>query len=352
MAPPMAQAEAGAPAARWADPRVVALLLTPLGLLAAAAAWHPVAVAVPFGLVFVVLAAARLGGVWAGAAEGLYVAAVSWVALGEAWAYPPAGTAEPWWLPALFFLLLGVVAGAATVRNGRRLSRERASRQELAAIHARTLMTCADLVARRDQPTAHHCERVAQNACSIGRAYGLDDHALNALFWAGMLHDLGKVSIPTTILLKEGRLTDEEFEAVKAHPVVGARMLADISPRFHQIAQGVRSHHERWDGSGYPDGLAGDAIPVFGRILAVADVFEAMTAPRPYHPPLASAEVMRFLRERSGIDFDPDIVVLAGELYGRGVLQTHADDFRLEDLNSDIFTTGFWREQGVVERAS
>lgn len=332
--------------------RLAIVLAAALAVLTGGLFWFPARVLAPYLL----LALSVWGGRWLGWAGGLAVGAVAGgaaevVALrGASGALGPA--AQPWWLPGAFYALLGLAAGVDMRRSRRKLAGERASRQELARVHARTLVACAGLVARRDQETAYHCERVAENACNIGRAVGLPERELNSLFWAGMLHDLGKVSVPTTILLKEEGLTQEEFEVVKRHPVVGAELLLDISPRFQAIAEGVRSHHERWDGSGYPDGLAGERIPLFGRIVAVADVFEAMTAPRPYHAPLPPKAAMRHLEERAGLEFDPRLVELAGELREKRLLLTQNDDYNaLTNRNSDIFSTGFWLDRDEAEAA-
>lgn len=340
------------PARFLGDARRLALVFAPAALLGVSWVLGSVTPGLPFLAAFAVAAAGLWFGPLAGFIEGCYMAALLATRLGAGGFDPLGATHIRWWTAALFFTLLGLAVGTGSRNLRRRLAAERAQREELARIHARSLTTFARLVADRDQPTAHHCERVAANARTLGRHYGLTGHRLDALYWAGLLHDLGKISMPASILLKEGPLTDEEYEIIKRHADKGADVLLDISDRFHQIAEGVRTHHEKWDGSGYPAGLAGSDIPIFGRLLAVTDVFEAMTAPRPYRRALHPDEVTRHLRANAGTHFDPDIVQLFESLYRRGLIRTFDDGLQLPtDVDAGIATTGFWREQGRGPRA-
>jgi hypothetical protein len=136
----------------------------------------------------------------------------------------------------------------------------------------------------RDPYTAGHSQRVASYSNEIGRALKLTDSESDLLNRTALLHDIGKIGVPDRVLLKEGKLSVEEFELIKAHPVIGERILREVEPVDHMIGllPGVRSHHERIDGNGYPDRLSGTDIPIFGRIIAVADAFDAMTSDRPY----------------------------------------------------------------------
>ncbi len=330
-------------ARRLVDPRVAALVTVPVVVLVLTWGLGRVTPGIPFLALFVVLAAGLWFGPVAGAIEGVYAAVVLGPWIGGVVVVGTRGGQGPWWGPPLFFAILGLAAGIATDRLRKRLAAEEAQRRELTRVHARTLITFANLVAHRDQPTAYHCERVAANVRSLGKLYGLRGNELNALYWAGMLHDLGKVTTPAAILLKDRSLTPEEYRIIQQHAAMGAEVLLDISPRFRPIAEGVRSHHERWDGSGYPDGLAGEAIPLFGRLLAVVDVFEAMTAPRPYRGPMPRDEVLEHLRKRSGSEFDPEIVHLFECLYQEGRIRTYADGQPAPaDLATGIFSTGFW----------
>lgn len=145
----------------------------------------------------------------------------------------------------------------------------------------RTLVTSLDA---RDPYTAGHSERVAKYSVWIGERMGLDEETCNQLYKAALLHDIGKIGIPDNILLKPGRLTDEEFEKIKQHTVIGAEILSKMEPKNAMIyaVQTARSHHEKMNGHGYPDGLKGEEIPLFARIVGVADSFDAMTTVRSY----------------------------------------------------------------------
>ncbi len=160
-----------------------------------------------------------------------------------------------------------------------------------------------------DEITFFHSERMVHLVDSISQAVGLDGDDLIEAREAAGFHDLGKVEVPISILGKAGTLTKEEFVAVKAHSAVGADLILKASPDFWNIAQGVRTHHERLDGSGYPDGLKGAEIPILGRIIAVADVFDALTHPRPYRKGMFSAEsALEFLADNVESSFDPHVV--------------------------------------------
>lgn len=223
-----------------------------------------------------------------------------------------------------FFMLLGGLIGQLSHLVNLRLDQLQAAMDNLAHAYARTLKGFTTLVAYRDEDTAGHCDRVAQNARVIGQQMRLPDDDLDNLYWAGILHDLGKVATPTEILLKRGPLTADEFREVQKHVVVGAQLLTDVAGEFQPIAAGVRSHHERWDGSGYPDGLAGEEIPLFGRILAVVDVFEALTSKRPYRGPLEAEQALSYIRDESGLHFDPRLVDLLMRSYREGLIGVNA----------------------------
>jgi len=157
-----------------------------------------------------------------------------------------------------------------------------------------------------DPYTLGHCERVADYACAILRA--LDPDA-STLFWfriGALLHDVGKINVPTDILNKPGKLTPEERALMEGHPVAGVELLKDVEFPWDVLPM-VRSHHERWDGKGYPDRLTGEAIPLHARVLALADVFDALTTDRPYRPAFSPQEALRMIREDSGGAFDPSL---------------------------------------------
>jgi HD-GYP domain-containing protein (c-di-GMP phosphodiesterase class II) len=137
----------------------------------------------------------------------------------------------------------------------------------------------------------------------------LDKEIVEQIHICGLVHDIGKIGIPESILQKPGRLTEEEFAQIKAHPVVGEQILQDV-PQLHAVLPGVRSHHERWDGKGYPDGTSAEDTPLFGRILGVADAFDAMCSSRAYRDGLNRAKVLDELTACAGTQFDPKLVQL------------------------------------------
>ncbi len=141
----------------------------------------------------------------------------------------------------------------------------------------------------------------------IGRALGLSEQELESLKLAAILHDIGKIGIRDKILLKEGKLTDEEAMVMNMHPKYGAEILEHIR-QLKDVIPGMRGHHERYDGSGYPDGLKGEEIPLFARIIAIADAYDAMTTDRPYRKALPQEVALEELRRFSGRHFDPALV--------------------------------------------
>ncbi|ADU50808.1 metal dependent phosphohydrolase [Thermaerobacter marianensis DSM 12885] len=163
---------------------------------------------------------------------------------------------------------------------------------------------------RHDLPTLRHSQRVASLARGIARLLGWDRDSLQMLTVAGLLHDVGKLAVDPAILNKPGRLTDEEWEAIRRHPVVSEELVLRATGSS-RIAAWVRSHHERWDGGGYPDGLSGTAIPLASRLLALADAFDAMTEGRPYHlQPLTVDAALAEIDRQSARQFDPELAPL------------------------------------------
>jgi putative two-component system response regulator len=146
----------------------------------------------------------------------------------------------------------------------------------------------------RDPMTNGHCERLAKHAVRVGGALGLPDEDLDALQRGGYLHDVGKVGVPDSVLLKPGPLTPEEFELMKRHPDIGDSLCAPLQS-LKKVRPIVRFHHERLDGSGYPLGLKGDEVPLLAQIVGVVDVFDALTACRPYRGPLSAEDAARHL---------------------------------------------------------
>ncbi len=184
--------------------------------------------------------------------------------------------------------------------------------EETEALHLRTIEGLAMAIEAKDQGTHDHLLRVRVYVSEIGKALGLDELDLKALHTASFLHDIGKLAVPEHILNKPGKLTPEEFDKIKIHPVVGADILERV--RFpYPVVPIVRSHHEAWDGSGYPDGLKGEEIPIAARILTAVDCFDALASDRPYRKALPLDKVMSMLREKAGTQFDPRVIEVLSE---------------------------------------
>jgi putative nucleotidyltransferase with HDIG domain len=179
---------------------------------------------------------------------------------------------------------------------------------EMREMFTQTIGALAGAVDKRDPYTSKHSHRVKQIAVDIGREMRVTAPELEALEWGGLLHDVGKIGVPDSVLLKQERLTREERMIMNAHPVLGAEIIAPVTKLAPELPI-IRHHHEWYNGSGYPDRLLGDEIPKLARILHVADAFEAMTAQRPYRmTPLTAEQALGELRKFAGIQFDPAVV--------------------------------------------
>jgi len=172
------------------------------------------------------------------------------------------------------------------------------------------LFGLAVAVEQRDRHTAGHCERLAWVAVAMGVAMGLARASLLALYRGGYLHDVGKVGIPDSILFKPGKLTAEEWIVMRSHSARGeeiCRPMKSLAP----VLPIIRHHHERWDGSGYPDGLRGDQIPMLARVMQIADIYDALTSPRPYKPAFSDARALQIIEEETQCGWrDPELVQL------------------------------------------
>jgi len=176
------------------------------------------------------------------------------------------------------------------------------------------LFALAQSVEHRDKYTGLHCERLAAYSIALGQALGLTRQDQMALYRGGYLHDIGKISIPDSILFKRGLLTEEEWQAMRLHTIRGeeiCRPMKTLAP----VLPIIRSHHERWDGSGYPDGLRGDEIPLLARILQVADIYDALTTARPYKPAFSHEHAVEIMHEEARRGWrDPELVPLFAEI--------------------------------------
>lgn len=186
--------------------------------------------------------------------------------------------------------------------------------EEMAALHMRTIETLALAIDAKDDTTAAHLRRVQIYATSIGEEMSLSQSEVQALRAAALLHDVGKLAVPEYIISKPGKLTPEEFEKMKVHPVVGAEILERVNFPY-PVVPIVRSHHEKYDGSGYPDGLAGEGIPIGARILSAVDCLDALASDRQYREALPLDEAMAIVARQSGTSFDPKVVAILQRRY-------------------------------------
>ena len=190
-----------------------------------------------------------------------------------------------------------------------------ARRRDLESARSEMLRRLALAAEYRDDNTREHTERVAALAARLGQRLGVSELALTHIRHAAPLHDVGKIAIPDRILLKPGRLSQAEFEVVKTHAEAGARVLAEAESELLEVAESIaRSHHERWDGTGYPDGLSGADIPLVGRLVHVADVFDILVHERPYKEAFSVEDAAEEIRNGAGTQFDPEIVEAFADL--------------------------------------
>jgi putative nucleotidyltransferase with HDIG domain len=166
------------------------------------------------------------------------------------------------------------------------------------------LHSLTSAVDAKDAYTCGHSERVALISRALAQRAGLTDQQVQRIYMAGLLHDVGKIGVPEAVLQKAGKLTDEEFDLIKKHPEIGARILRDVK-QVQDIIPGVLYHHERYDGRGYPAKLAGEDIPLMGRIICLADCFDAMTSSRTYRKALPLETALEEIRRNAGTQFDP-----------------------------------------------
>jgi len=185
--------------------------------------------------------------------------------------------------------------------------------QQTSDLHLATIEALARAIDAKDQMTQMHIRRVQVYAAGLARAAGLVDHEIQGVKTAALLHDIGKLAVPEHILSKPGPLTQEEFQKIRIHPQVGAEIIAAV-PFPYPVAPLILSHHERWDGKGYPQGLRGEDIPVGARILTIVDYYDAVTTERPYHKALSNESAIGLLRHEAGRALDPRLVPIFIEM--------------------------------------
>ena len=188
---------------------------------------------------------------------------------------------------------------------------------ELESLSLHVVQTLAKTIDAKDAYTNGHSERVAEYSREIAKRYGYDEARQEEIYMMGLLHDVGKIGVPDTVINKPGRLTDEEFGMIKKHPIKGAEILATVS-EMPKLVTGARWHHERFDGNGYPDGLKGEDIPEEARIIAVADAYDAMTSHRSYRDIIPQDHVKSEIENGMGTQFD--------EKFARIMLDMIAED--------------------------
>ncbi|PWU06154.1 MAG: hypothetical protein C5B51_12980 [Terriglobia bacterium] len=206
--------------------------------------------------------------------------------------------------------------------------------------NAAILFSLARAVEQRDSVTSHHCERLALTSLALGVALGVDRPSLLALYRGGFVHDIGKVGIPDSILFKPGPLTAQEWVVMRSHAVRGEEICRHLKS-FADVLPIIRHHHERWDGTGYPDGLRKEEIPLLARILQVADIYDALTNPRPYKRAFPPQEAIKIIEEETARGWrDPEIVGVFKNIHGdvivRLVEYSSQEDCSLERMRDSL----------------
>jgi hypothetical protein len=187
---------------------------------------------------------------------------------------------------------------------------QRTSRAWRMAAAAGSVQALLAALGARDGYTEAHSHAVVDMSLAIGRRLGLDDQALTDLEWVALLHDIGKIGVSDDILRKPGKLTEDEWAQMRLHPQIGEQIIASMPPLAH-LASSIRAEHERWDGGGYPDGLAGEQIPLASRIVLVSDAYHAMTSDRPYRAAMSRADAVAELSRNAGTQFCPTVTAAA-----------------------------------------
>lgn len=198
------------------------------------------------------------------------------------------------------FWVVGLVAGWL-------FEREKSLLKDLVRANEETLLGLVAALDMKEHNTQRHSQRVRQNTLLLAERYGLDETRKKVIGFGALLHDVGKIAVPDAILLKPAQLTDDELKVMRKHPAVGYGIVSQIG-FLREAADIVHSHHERFDGSGYPQGLKGEVIPLGARLFAVVDVYDALTSTRPYRTPLSHADALVEIRKESGRHFDPKVV--------------------------------------------
>jgi putative nucleotidyltransferase with HDIG domain len=214
----------------------------------------------------------------------------------------------------------------------RRLEREREHSQQMSELHLATIEALALAIDAKDQTAHNHIRRVQVYGTALARALGMSEEEIQAVKTAALLHDIGKLAVPEHILAKPGPLTPEEFQKVRIHPQVGAEIIGSV-PFPYPVAPLILSHHERWDGRGYPAGLKGEEIPRGARILCLVDHFDALTSERPYHQPMAVDAAVAQLKQEAGRALDPELVTAFLEILPAARAEAQRADIEVPRLS-------------------
>jgi HD-GYP domain-containing protein (c-di-GMP phosphodiesterase class II) len=209
--------------------------------------------------------------------------------------------------------VLGEEVGQARIRE---IEFYKEARKKEASLFEQTTEALANAIDAKDRYTHGHSTRVAMYSRQIAKEAGLSDEECSEVYFAALLHDVGKIGIRDEVINKTGRLTEEEFEHIKTHTVLGNQILSSIRQSPY-LSDGAHCHHERYDGKGYPEGLAGEDIPVYARIIAVADAFDAMTSTRSYRDALPMTKVREEIVNGMGKQFDPEFAKIMLHLTGK-----------------------------------
>ena len=216
-----------------------------------------------------------------------------------------------------------------------KMEQERAHAQNMAALHLRTIEALAMAIEAKDECTHEHLRRVQVYSLEMAKCLSLPEDEMHALQAASILHDVGKLAVPDYIISKPGKLTPEEFEKMKIHTIVGADILEQVAFPY-PVAPIVRSHHEKWDGSGYPDGLAGEQIPIGARILSAVDCLDALASDRQYRRALPLDDAMEYVAGLSGRSFDPKVIEILKQHYREFEHLAQNTPFNTTRLRKDI----------------
>jgi putative two-component system response regulator len=205
------------------------------------------------------------------------------------------------------------------------------------------LVTAAEY---KDEETGDHIVRMSSYSTLMAEKYGLSDETVKLIQYASPMHDIGKIGIPDQILLKPGRLTAEEFEIIKSHTTIGGKILADSKADVLKLAHEIAlTHHEKWDGSGYPRGLAGRDIPISGRIVGIADIFDALTSKRPYKEPYPVEVAVEIIRSEQGIKLDPDLV----DVFISNIDEVEKIRHNVGEIENASLADFIWSERDMAE---